>query len=360
MSEIKERSLVFQMAGQLIVPIIAVLFAMVIGGIFMVGIGANPLEAYRVLFDSAFGNQRNLFETLLNTIPLIFTGLSVAFAFRCGLFTIGGEGQFLVAYLAAAVVGAYVNIPVWWIHIPVTLIAAMLAGALWGGIPGLLKAKLGVHEVISTIMFNYIGLYVVNLLIRTVFMAPGSLPATPKILNTARFARFIRFSRFNYSIFVALGAALLIYWLLWKTSTGFEVRAVGLNSSAAEYGGINVAKNIVLAMAISGALAGLAGATQVMGLEYRALQPFGFIGFGFTGIAVALLGKNHPVGILLAAFLFGILQRGANMMQSIAGVPKEVIFIIQAIIIFFVASDYAVRKIYRKFKMKKAGEGGVE
>ncbi|AZR74804.1 hypothetical protein BBF96_02915 [Anoxybacter fermentans] len=343
----------FQLLGNLVVPIIAVIFAMVIGAIFMVSIGANPFEAYWVLVKSSFGGTRNIFETLVNATPLIFTGLSVAFAFRCGLFNIGGEGQFLVAYITAAWVGAFFNMPMW-IHIPLTLLAAMLAGAIWGGIPGLLKAKLGVHEVISTIMFNYIGLYLVNLLIRTVLMAPGTLPATPKIAKTAQFARFIRGSRLNWSIFVAALAALIIYWILWKTTIGYEVRAVGLNPFAAEYGGISVARNIILAMAISGALSGLAGASQVMGLELRALQPFGFIGHGFTGIAVALLGKNHPVGIILGALLFGTLQRGANMMQSIAGVPKEVIHIIQAIIIFFVASDYAVRKIYRKIKAKQA------
>ena len=343
-----------EMVGNIVVPIIAVIFAMIIGAIFMVSVGANPLEAYRVLFGSAFGSTRNIFETLVNATPLIFTGLSVAFAFRCGLFNIGGEGQFLVAYVAAAWVGAFFNMSVW-IHVPLALLAAIVAGGIWGGIPGFLKAKLGVHEVISTIMFNYIGLYFVNLLIRTVLMDPnGYLPATPKIAKTARFLRFMRGSRLNLSIVVAALAALVIYWILWKTTLGYEVRAVGLNPDAAEYGGISVAWNVVLAMAISGALAGMAGASQVMGLELKAYQPFGFIGHGFTGIAVALLGKNHPAGILLGALLFGVLQRGANMMQSMAGVPKEVVSIIQAIIIFFVASDYIVRKLYRKMKTEKA------
>ncbi|MCG8640960.1 MAG: ABC transporter permease, partial [Desulfobacterales bacterium] len=196
---------------------------------------------------------------------------------------------------------------------------------------GLLKAKLGINEVISTIMFNYIGLYMINLLIRTVLTAPGILPATPRLPESARLLRFsqigflqqiARGSRLNMSIFLAIGAAIFIYWLLWKTTTGYEIRAVGFNSYAAEYGGISVAKNTILALAISGALAGLAGATQVMGVEWKAYQPFGFIGFGMTGIAVALLGKNHPFGVLLSALLFGTLQRGANMMQSMADVPK--------------------------------------
>lgn len=349
--------------NNLIIPIVAVIFAMLVGAIFMLSIGSDPIKAYRALVESSFGSVRNLFETLVNTVPLIFTGLSVAFAFRCGLFNIGAEGQFFAGYIAAAWVGGFFQMP-WYIHIPLTLLAAVLAGAIWGGIPGLLKAKLGVYEVISTIMFNYIGLYMINLLIRTVLMAPGILPATPRLPVSARLLRFsqigflkqiARGSRLNLSIFLAIGVAIFIYWLLWKTTTGYEIRAVGLNPHAAEYGGISVAKNTILAMAISGALAGLAGATQVMGVEWKAYQPFGFIGFGMTGIAVALLGKNHPFGVLLSALLFGTLQRGANMMQSMADVPKEVIHIIQAILIFFAASDYVFRKIYRKIKMRKAG-----
>lgn len=350
-----------QWISNLIVPLLAIIFAMIVGAIFMLAIGADPLKAYQVLFKGSFGNARNLFETLVNTIPLIFTGLAVAFAFQCGLFNVGGEGQFLVGYLAAAWIGGFFQLP-WFIHIPLALLAAITAGALWGGIPGLLKAKLGVHEVISTIMLNYIAFNLINLLIRTVLRAPGTLPATPRMAESARFLRFsqiswlktiFRGSRLNISIFLALLVAWLIWWLLWKTNVGYEIRAVGFNPFAAEYGGISVAKNTILALAISGALAGLAGASQSMGLEFRAYQPFGFIGYGMTGIAVALLGKNHPVGVILAALLFGTLQRGANTMQMNAGVPREVIFIIQAIIIFFAASDYVIRKIYRRIKTRE-------
>jgi simple sugar transport system permease protein len=265
----------------------------------------------------------------------------------------GGEGQFLAAYVVAAWVGAFFHMPAW-LHIPFTFIAAAMAGALWGVIPGILKAKLGIHEVISTIMFNYIALQGSIIVIREFLMPKGGyIPASPMIQPTAQLPRLVDMTRFNASFFVALAVAGFIGWILWRTITGYEVRAVGFNPHAAEYGGINVAKNIVLAMMVSGALAGLAGATQVMGLEYRAYQPFGLLGLGFTGIAVALLGKNHPAGIILGALLFGVLQRGANSMQSMAGVPKEVILIIQAFIIFFVASDYALKKIHRRLKMKK-------
>lgn len=347
--------------SNLIVPLLAITFAMIVGAIFMLAIGANPLEAYQLLIRGSFGNARNIFETLVNTVPLIFTGLAVAFAFQCGLFNIGAEGQFFAGYLAAAWIGGFFQLP-WYLHIPLALLAAITAGALWGGIPGLLKAKLGVHEVISTIMFNHIALHFTILLIRTVLKTPGGFPATPKIAESARFLRFsqiswlkpiLRGSRLNISIFLALLVAWFIWWLLWKTKIGYEIRAVGFNPLAARYAGISVAKNTVLAMAISGALAGIAGASQSLGLEFRASQPFGFIGYGMTGIAVALLGKNHPTGVILAALLFGTLQRGANTMQLNAGVPREVIYIIQAIIILFAASDYIIRKIYRRMKIDK-------
>lgn len=342
-----------QMASNLVVPILAIIVGLLFGALFMLMIGKDPVEAYKALWISSFGSLQSFAETLVNTTPLIFTGLAVAFAFRCGLLNMGGEGQFLAAYVVAGWVGAYFQMPAW-LHIPFTLIAATVAGGLWAAIPGILKAKLGIHEVISTIMFNYIGLQASIIVIREFLMPEGAyIPASPMIQTSAQLPRLIDMTRFNASFFIALAVAAFIAWLLWKTITGYEIRAVGFNPSAAEYGGINVAKNVVLAMMVSGALAGLAGATQVMGLEYRAYQPFGLLGLGFTGIAVALLGKNHPAGIILGALLFGVLQRGANSMQSLAGVPKEVILIIQAFIIFFVASDYALKKIHRRLKTKK-------
>lgn len=335
-----------QLIGNLVMPIVAVIFGLLIGAIFMLAIHKDPLEAYLVLWNSSFGSLRGFYETLVNTTPLIFTGLAVAFAFRTGLFNIGGEGQFLVAYTATAWVGYALSLP-WFLHIPLALVAGIIAGGLWGGFAGYLKATLGVHEVITTIMMNYIALYFTGYLIGGPLMKPGPIPATPKILKSSYLWR-IPHSRLNLGFLIAILVAILIYYILWKTTIGYEVRAVGLNSNAAEYGGINVARNMVLAMFISGALAGLAGSVQVMGLDHRAYQPFGAIGFGFTGIAVALLGKNHPGGVILGAFLFGILSRGANQMQSMAGVPKEVIQIIQALIIFFVAAEYMFTLLVRR------------
>ena len=340
-----------------IVPVISVIVGLLVGAIFMMIIGADPIEAYKVLWNSSFGSFRGFGEMLVNAIPLIFTGLAVAFGFRIGLFNIGGDGQFLVAYLASAYIGYIIQLPMY-IHLPFALLGGIVAGGIWAGFAGYLKAKLGVHEVITTIMMNYIALYFVGYLAGGPLKAGGAsgfIPATPKIFDTAKLPRFAPTMRIHYGIFIALAAAVFIYWLLFKTTFGYEIRATGQNSDAAEFGGINVLRNMVLVMFISGALAGLAGTSQALGLEYRAYQPFGFIGYGFTGIAVALVGKSHPYGVVLAAFLFAVLSRGAMMMQSMVGVPKEVIEIIQGIIIIFVASEYIFKYLYRKYKQRKGG-----
>ncbi len=341
----------------ILMPIISVVVGLIAGAIFMLIIGSNPIEAYSVLFSSAFGSFYGFAETLVNTTPLIFTGLAVSFAFRSGLFNIGGDGQFLIAYTVTAWIGFAFNLPML-IHVPFALLGGILGGGFWAGIAGYLKAKLGVHEVITTIMLNYIALYLSGYIIGNPLKKPGQIPATYIINDSAKLVS-IPGTRANISIIIALIAAFLIYYILWKTTLGYEIRAVGLNSDAAEYGGIAVAKKMIIAMFISGGLAGLAGSIQVMGLEYRAYQPFGFIGYGFTGIAVALIGKNHPGGVVLGALLFGVLNRGAMQMQSMAGVPKEVVEIIQAIIIIFVASEYAFKMISRKLDEEKGGVADV-
>ncbi|MFW6381801.1 MAG: ABC transporter permease [Bacillota bacterium] len=348
----QNRDFISGILHNLMMPVIAVIVGFIAGAIFMLTIGSDPVEAYIVLWHSTFGSFRDLASTLVNSTPLIFTGLAVAFAFRTGLFNIGGDGQFLVAYMVTAWVGFALSLPVY-IHVPLAIVAGIIGGGIWGGFAGFLKANFGVHEVITTIMMNYISLYLVGYMIGGPLKKPGGIPATPKIKESARLLRIVPGSRLNLGFILAILAAVFIYYLLWKTTIGYEIRAVGFSPEAAEYGGISIARNMMLVMAISGALAGLAGTAQVMGLEHRAYQPFGFLGYGFTGIAVALLGKNHPAGVVLAAFLFGILSRGSMMMQSMAGVPQEVIEIIQAIIIIFVASEYAFTLLLKKFRKRK-------
>ncbi len=333
----------------IVVPFASVILALLVGSIFILFAGENPLVAYRVLLQESLFTIPSLARTLQRATPLIFTGMAVAFAFRCGLFNIGGEGQLYMGAFAAAWVGfTFTGLPKV-IHLPLAIGAGMLAGALWASIPGILKGRLGVHEVINTIMMNFIAYYFTDYLVTGPFHGHRWSPETERIASTASFSRLLPPSRLNTGIFLAILMVFLIYFLLWRTRIGYEIRAVGLSPGAAEYGGISVSKNMILAMVISGGLAGLAGVEQILGLHGRFIQRFS-PELGFIGIAVALLGKNHPVGVFFAALLFGALSTGAAAMDRMTAVPRELIVIIQALIIFFVAADEIIRGILRHRK----------
>jgi simple sugar transport system permease protein len=325
------------------VPAAAVGVGLVLGAVLMLLTGASPLRGYGALLQGSFGSPVNVSETIVYITPLIFTGLSMAVAFRCGLFNIGAEGQFIVGMVAAAVAGCSIRGLPWILHMPISVLAGAAAGALWASVPGFLKARFGVHEVVNTIMMNYIALYLSHYLVNGPIKDPAvTSPYSREVLASARLIRFMGEGgafRVNMGTLIAIGAAFLVYYILWKTTVGYEIRAVGHNPDAARYAGISVAKNIITAMAISGALAGLAGSVQVLGIQYRFLDLFAFEGYGFDGIAVSLVGKNHPFGILASASLFGVLARGAQTMQGMARVPKETVGIIQAAVIFFVAAE---------------------
>ena len=341
---------------ELSIPLLAISSAFIIGTIVLLATGYDPVSTYSSLLKGAFGGVNNISDTLLEATPLIFTGLAVAFAFRCGLFNIGAEGQILVAGLTAAWVGTWSGLP-WIVHIPLTLIAAAVAGALWVFIPAFLKAKLGVHEVITTIMFNYIAFSFTAYFNLKILAEPGQIQ-TPDIEPSAHLWRLSSLwdmhSYFNFGFVIALVVAAFIYYLLWKTTIGYEIRAVGNNPDAAEYGGIDSTKMILLALLISGALAGLGGAERTMGLYHNFRNGFS-PGYGFTGIAVALLGRNHPLGVILSAILFGALTNGRDYMNMLAGVPVDLVTILQSIIILFVASDLLFRRL-----LSYKSEGGME
>lgn len=332
---------------ELVVPMTAVVLGIILGGILMALTGVNPFEGYKALIMGCFGRPEYISETIVYTTPLIFTGLAIAVGFRCGLFNIGVEGQYIAGLVGAAVIGALdLGLPKI-IHLPLTILSGMACGAIWASVPGYLKAKFGIHEVVNSIMMNYIALYLSHYLVNGPIKDPTiTSPYSREILSTAKLWRFFGEGspiRVNTGILIAIGAAFLVYYLLFKTTIGYQIRAVGYNKEASRYGGISVQTNLVAAMFISGALAGLAGAVQVMGIQFKFLDLFAFQGYGFDGIAIALVGKSHPLGVLPAALLFGILQRGSQTMQMLAGVPKETVGIMQGAIILIVAAEGVVK-----------------
>lgn len=344
---------------ELTFPLIAVIAAFLVGGLVVLAIGDNPFMVYRLMFSSAFGfydalgnfTFDNWGYTLFYATPLIFTGLAVALAFKCGLLNIGAEGQLYAGAFAAAWIGiTFAKLP-GFVLVLLAMLAAMLMGAVWGAIPGLLKAKFGSHEVINTIMMNFIAVGLISYLTQRFYKAPGDpIMQTVEIAKQGHLARVHAFFPpfperipLNIAFLLALLAAFLVWLFLWRTKWGFEIRAVGSNPLAAEYGGISVSRQIVLAMALSGALAGMVGINEVLGYRYRYYHDFS-PGYGFTGIAVALLGRNHPVGIVLAAILFGALIRGGLFVDIFTDkVSKDLVQVLQAIIILFVAMEALFR-----------------
>ena len=352
------------------VPVLAVITGLILGAIAILLSGSNVFVAYGALFTGSFGNPelyiqgfqqffsngntavllraiRPLTESIVTATPYIFAGLGVAVGFRCGLFNIGAEGQFFIGALCSAFVGYSIKGMPAIIHLPLAILAGAAGGAIWGVIPGYLKARFGAHEVVNTIMMNWIAFRLSDWLLSGPMKSSGFRPVTPNIETSAELPRFFPDPiRLNWGIVFALITAYIIYWFLFKTTLGFEIRSVGANPDAAKYAGMNIIKNFVLVMALSGGLAGLAGSAQVLGVDHWVGQGFS-AGYGFDAIALALLGKSHPAGVVLAALLFGFLRSGATNMQSIARVPIDIISIIQGLIIIFIAAPEIIRRIYR-------------
>ena len=375
----------YERAGGLLVPIAATVLAFFVGGIVVLATGENPFSAYGAIFQGTGLNwpltifgigdrdaaARDLQQTLIVTTPLILTALAVAFAFRCGMFNIGGQGQYWVGLIAALYVGAsFEGLPAP-VHVPLAILAAILAGAVWGGIAGVLKATVGAHEVISTIMLNWIAIWVGQWLVELGGPLQGDEPSVPRshdILESAHLPEIWgRLQPLHAGIFIALAALVVYSVVLNRTTLGYEVRAVGFNPEAARYGGISVGKNYFLALAISGAFAGLAGATDILGWKFHvAINDFPVGTLGFIGIAVALLGRNKAIGILSAALLFGALQVGTSARQLDPEVfPPELAgnlaTMIQALIIAFVGAELLILYIWRaRRRIAFSGPGRVQ
>jgi simple sugar transport system permease protein len=358
-------------ARQMVVPVLSLVTALIVGAIviivsdpdFIAKIGSNPGAAissglksvgaaYGGLYAGAIGNPfasiTPITETLLRATPLIFAGLAVALGFRAGLFNIGAEGQIYIGALFATAVGINFGDMPFFLHIPLAVLAGFVGGALWGFLPGILKARTGAHEVITTIMLNYVSYLVVDLALRQPFFQrpDRSDPVSKFIETSAVLPRIFADQRLHWGIFIAILAAVAVWWLLFRSTKGFEFRAVGLNPSGARYAGMSISRTIVLTMMISGGLAGLAGASEILGTNLR-LTPGFSPHWGFDAIAIALLGASRPVGVVVAAILFGALRAGATPMQAATGIPVDLVVVIQGLIILFIAAPALVRGIYR-------------
>lgn len=321
-----------------------------------------PFKVYAGLFGGAFIGLDHITNTLVNATPLIVAGLAVGFGFKAGLFNIGVQGQFLLGAVMAAGIGPMFATSPAFVAIPIAILAAAVAGALWGFIPGALKAWTGAHEVVTTIMLNFIGASLVSYLVLYVFQAEGFSFARTGPLGNAELPTlgFLTpdLGRLNLGILLAVILVPAIWWLLFRSTLGFEIRTVGTNPDAARYAGMRPALLTILTMSLSGMLAGIAGALDILGATHYMPASYG-TSVGFDSIAVALLGRSHPVGILLAALLFGALRAGAGPMQLDAHIPVELVDVIQAVILLFLAADVIVRRVLR-IRRAKSGLEAVD
>ena len=323
----------------------------------------NPLQVYKTIFTAALSNRDGWGNVLYRATPLIFTGLAVALAFQCGLFNIGGEGQMVMGGFAITWIGfTFIKFPAF-LLIPFCIIGGAAVGAMWAAIPGYLKARRGVHEVVTTIMLNWIAVAFTQYLTMAYKPKESWIPHTYQIAESARLSRmaeylnaigidFPKSNLLNTAVLLAICTVIFAAFLLKRTKLGYEIRSVGFNPTAAECAGISVAKNTVLAMAVSGAIAGLAGVNQVMGYKYRFRYGV-FEGLGFDGIGVAFIGRNSPFGVVLAALLFGILDHGGLAIDVSTRVPREIVLVLKAVILIFVVVSGEITKRLIKIIQKR-------
>ncbi len=364
-------------ASPLFFTLFSVLTGLLVGAVVLLISGYSPLRAYHVIIDGIFSKPSYIAYTVIYSTPLIMTGLSVAFAFRTGLFNIGAEGQFIMGALGAALAGAFFNLPPV-LHAIVAALAGIAAAAVWGGIAGFLKARFGVNEVIATIMLNWTALYVNNFIVTLPAIKRPAATATAFILDSARieilplwkvsesgrawralhpFWHDIFRTPFNAGIVLALFLAFFCWWILNRTTLGYELRAVGHNADCSEHTGIDVKARMISSMAIAGGLAGAAGALHVLGWTRQVAELAAMEGLGFDGIAVALIGGGSPIGCIPAGLLFGALKYGGSKLQFALRAPIEVINIVIGSIVFFVAMPKLLRIIGRWLQRKKT-QGG--
>ena len=341
-----------------LLPVFAALAALLVGAVMLWLLKADPIQAYQALWAGAFGSSNAIAETLVKATPLLLVALGICIAFRGDVINIGGEGQMIVGGLFATWVGLTLTDWPGWVVITLAMLAGFVGGAIWGGIPGLLKAYFNVNEILSTVMMNSIAVYFMNFMLRGPMIDPSQAELASKIPQTARLLDAFRLprlapTRLHLGILIAVALAFVVYIVLWRTTLGYRIRAVGQNPHASRYGGIKVKRYVVLALLLSGAFAGLAGATQVFGVNYRMITDGSASGFtgaaGFNGIVAALFGQLHPLLSIPASILFGGLLVGANSMQRVVQVPAALITVLNGLVVVFVVSS----EIWRRRRQRR-------
>lgn len=344
----------------LLVPLLSVLLAFLIGAIIMLAMGSNPLVAFGALFQGAFGTAASIGTTLNKSAPLIFTALCACFAYKCGVYNLGGEGQFLIgataAFCAVHLTGAQGIV-----GILLALVVGAVVGGIWGLIPGVLKITRGLNEMIISIMLNYVATLFMGV-IYTSWIRDANMPQTPSVHESLMLPKVFSNMRFTWSFVIAIVVGLLMYYCLYWTSVGFKLRSVGLNMTASRFNGFPVKRYILLSFIVSGAIAGLGGAADLLGTQYRLINGYG-TNYGFDGVAMALIGQLHPIATVIVAIFFAALRVGSTSMQVVTGVPTSVSDIIQALVIVFSVAGMALTKLpefeaFRlRFSSKKEKEG---
>jgi len=337
-----------------LVLVVAVSTALVIGGVMILAMGVDPLAAYQSMFWGAFGSVQNISETMLKATPLMLAGVGLAIAYRGKVWNLGAEGQIYMGAWVATWAGIVITGVPQALHLLLLIVVSFAAGALWGLIPGFLRTKFGLNEILTTLMMNYVATFWVSYLVRVPMRDPGShgYPESEMLAASAWLPRILPGTRLNAGFLIALASAVFVYIFLFKTIFGYKIRAVGASQEAARYAGIGVAKYLLIALALSGGLAGIAGMVEISGIHYRLRAGFS-PGYGFTAVVVSLLGKNSPLGVVLTSILFAALIVGSDSMQHTVGVPFFLVYIIQGLVVLFVLG----RELYVR-RWKRHGRTG--
>ena len=335
----------------LIVPVLSVLLAFIIGAIIMAGMGTNPVVAFSALFKGAFGTAASIGTTLNKSVPLIFTALCACFAYKCGVYNLGGEGQFLIG-ATVAFCTLHLTGLTGIAGILLALISGTVAGGIWGMIPGVLKITRGLNEMIISIMLNYVATLFMGV-IYTSWIRDANMPQTPSVDSSVMLPKLFPGMRFTWSFVIAIVVSLVMFYFLYWTSTGFKLRSVGLNMTASKFNGFPVKKYILMSFVISGAVAGLGGSADLLGTQFRLINGYG-AGYGFDGVAMALIGQLHPIATVVVAIFFAALRVGSTSMQVATGVPTSVSDIIQALVIVFSVAGMALTKLpeFEAFRLR--------